>query len=112
MELDFEAAVQVRDAVLHLKDSGHVRPLSWLRWEYYSPPASLRLYYAHAPWEYYSPPASLRLYYVHAPAFIAGYTALMGGGATIYFRTSTATRPDIYPFPDIRRFQDIHRQCN
>ena len=29
---------------LHLKDPGHVRALSWLRWAYYSPPASLRLY--------------------------------------------------------------------
>ena len=33
---------------LHLKDPGHVRALSWLRWAYYSPPASLRLYCVYA----------------------------------------------------------------
>ena len=33
---------------LHLKDPGHVRALSWLRWAYYSPPASLRFYCVYA----------------------------------------------------------------
>jgi hypothetical protein len=31
------------------KDPCHVRALSWLRWAYYSPPASLRLHCVYAP---------------------------------------------------------------
>ena len=39
--LYLKAAVQVRDEITytsHLKDPGHVRALSWLRWAYYPPP--------------------------------------------------------------------------